>query len=376
MSHLSHSWVEESIYVHAQRRENPHQLGATVAYLEPLVMALKQSLLLLLLPLLVLLPSSHAGLTVGFYDQTCPVAESIVKLSVASTVIRNPGIAAGLIRMHFHDCFVRGCDGSVLIDSTPNNSAEKSSIPNLSLRGFEVIDRAKSLLELICPNTVSCADILAFAARDSAALVGNINYQVPSGRRDGRVSIENEALANLPPPFFNLTQLIDSFARKNLTQEDMVTLSGAHSIGAAHCAAFTNRLYNFSSTSAVDPTLDPTYATFLQGQCPPNSNFTDPKVLPMDTITPVVLDNMYYVGLLRNLGLFTSDQALLTSSASKQMVVDNVNNPSGWATKFAKSMVKMGNIEVLTGTQGEIRQNCHVINPTAADLLISQVASS
>lgn len=208
----------------------------------------------------------------------------------------------------------------MLIDSTPNNSAEKSSIPNLSLRGFEVIDRAKTLLELLCPNTVSCADILAFAARDSAALVGNINYQVPSGRRDGRVSIANEALANLPPPFFNLQQLIDSFARKNLTEEEMVTLSGAHSIGVAHCAAFTNRLYNFSSTSSVDPTLNPTYAAFLQSQCPPNSNFTDPKVLPMDTITPTLLDNNYYVGLLKNLGLFTSDQALLTSTVSKQMV--------------------------------------------------------
>ncbi|CAN6466626.1 unnamed protein product [Victoria cruziana] len=339
-------------------------------------MALKHSPLLLLLPLLVLLPAGHAGLQVGFYDQTCPVAESIVKLSVASAVISNPGMAAGLIRMHFHDCFVRGCDASVLIDSTPNNSAEKSSIPNLSLRGFEVIDRAKTLLELLCPNTVSCADILAFAARDSAALVGNINYQVPSGRRDGRVSIANEALANLPPPFFNLQQLIDSFARKNLTEEEMVTLSGAHSIGVAHCAAFTNRLYNFSSTSSVDPTLNPTYAAFLQSQCPPNSNFTDPKVLPMDTITPTLLDNNYYVGLLKNLGLFTSDQALLTSTVSKQMVVNNVNNPSVWARKFADAMVKMGSIEVLTGTDGEIRQNCHVINPSAADLLISQVASS
>lgn len=66
---------------------------------------------------------------------------------------------------------MQGCDGSVLLNSTKNNQAEKAAIPNLSLTGFNVIDAAKSAVEKVCPGVVSCADILALVARDAVALV-------------------------------------------------------------------------------------------------------------------------------------------------------------------------------------------------------------
>ncbi|XP_038975119.1 peroxidase 5-like [Phoenix dactylifera] len=318
---------------------------------------------LFFLAFLALLAEVHGQLQIGFYNQSCPTAESLVQQAVAAAFANNSGIAPGLIRMHFHDCFVRGCDASVLLNSTANNTAERDAAPNNpSLRGFEVIDAAKSAVEAACPQTVSCADILAFAARDSANLTGNITYQVPSGRRDGTVSLASEALANIPAPTFNATQLINSFANKSLTADEMVTLSGAHSIGISHCASFLNRIYNFSNTSDVDPTLSSAYADLLKAKCPANSTRFTPITASLDIITPAVLDNMYYTGVQLTLGLLTSDQALVTQANLSAAVNNNANNLTAWASKFALAMVKMGQIQVLTGTQGEIRTNCSVVN--------------
>ncbi|RYR38306.1 hypothetical protein Ahy_A09g043310 [Arachis hypogaea] len=79
----------------------------------------------------------------------------------------DPTLAAALLRMHFHDCFVQDCDTSVLVTGFVT---ERTAFANLGLRGFEVIDDTKTQLEAACPSVVSCADIVALAARDSVVL--------------------------------------------------------------------------------------------------------------------------------------------------------------------------------------------------------------
>ncbi|OMO97750.1 Plant peroxidase [Corchorus olitorius] len=190
---------------------------------------------------------------------------------------------------------------------------------------------------------------------------GGLGYDVPAGRRDGRVSIASEIIGNLPPPTFNVDQLTQMFANKGFTQEEMVTLAGGHTIGRTHCTSLTDRLYNFSGTNMQDPNLDPKYAEMLKRQCPQGS--TNPNlVVPLNPSSPTITDSGYYVDVLANKGLFASDHALLTNSATANQVSENARNPKLWKAKFAAAMVKMGHMDVKTGTAGEIRANCRVIN--------------
>jgi peroxidase len=137
--------------------------------------------------------------------------------------------------------------------------------------------------------------------------------------------------------------------------------AGAHTIGRSHCTSFSKRLYNFNSTTALDPTLDSDYASQLTQSCPQGSNDTT-LVVPLDPRTPNFLDTNYYSNILANRVLFTSDQTLLTNTSTAASVRQNAFNRFLWRNKFAAAMVKMGQIEVLTGSDGEIRKVCSVVN--------------
>ncbi|XP_061371401.1 peroxidase 44-like [Gastrolobium bilobum] len=169
-----------------------------------------------------------AFLQVGFYESTCPSAESTVESVVQKRFEQDKSITASLLRMQFHDCFVRGCDASILIDSTKNNTAEKDASPNASVRGYDLIDEVKKSLEATRPSIVSCADIITLATRDAVALSGGAKYVVPTGRRDGLTSTSTEV--DLPGPSTPVPIASQIFAKKGITTEEMVTLLGAHTV--------------------------------------------------------------------------------------------------------------------------------------------------
>ncbi|CAK9180902.1 unnamed protein product [Ilex paraguariensis] len=296
-----------------------------------------------------------SGLRENFYKSSCPQAEQIVQNITWKQVASNPALPAKLLRMHFHDCFVRGCDASVLINSTANNIAEKDAIPNLSLAGFDVIDEIKTQLEHTCPRVVSCADIIALAARDSFQ---KSMWQVLTGRRDGSISHASEALANIPSPFFNFTTLQQAFANKNLNVQDLVVLSGAHTIGVGHCNLFSNRLYNFTGKGDADPSLNSTYAASLRTKCRSLSDTT--TTIAMDPGSALTFDNHYFSNLKIHQGLFQSDAALLTNKGATN-VVDEMLISGPFFTQFNQSIQRMGAIGVLTGTAGKIRKRCSVV---------------
>ncbi|CAA7408799.1 unnamed protein product [Spirodela intermedia] len=299
------------------------------------------------------------GLRVGFYKKTCPKAETIVRETVAGFVAKDATVAAPLLRLHFHDCFVRGCDGSVLLNSTKGRLAEKDAMPNLSLDGFYVIDAAKAAVEVACPGVVSCADIVALAARDGVELINGPSWRVKTGRRDGRVSSASEAVANLPSSFGEIAELKANFARKGLSAKDLAVLSGSHTIGNAHCNAFSKRLYNFTGKGDRDPSLAPAYARKLRSQCPRGD---ETSIVEMDPGRAVSFDTSYYARVGNGKGLFHSDAALLRDKVTRDLVYQYTGSASKFFRDFGVAMGKMGSIGVLTGARGEIRRHCALVN--------------
>lgn len=305
----------------------------------------------------------YSGLFPEYYDYSCPKANDIIMSVLEKAISKEPRIAASLLRVHFHDCFVQGCDASVLLDDSTGIVSEKNALPNMnSLRGFEVIDEIKAKLEQACPHTVSCADIVSLAARGSTIISGGPSWELPLGRKDSRTASINVANKNIPPPNSTVQNLLTLFGRQGLNEVDLVALSGAHTIGVARCVSFKQRLYNQNGNNLPDETLEKTYYTGLKNACP--SSGGDNNISPLDFASPIKFDNTYFKLILLGKGLLTSDEVLLTGNAKRvtELVKTFAIDEGIFFSQFAKSMVKMGNINPLSGYNGEIRKNCRRIN--------------
>uniref|UniRef100_A0A1J3HXW4 Peroxidase n=2 Tax=Noccaea caerulescens TaxID=107243 RepID=A0A1J3HXW4_NOCCA len=296
---------------------------------------------------------SHDQLSSDFYSESCPSLFPAVRRVVQRAVARERRMAASLLRLFFHDCFVNGCDGSILLDDTSSFVGEKTAGPNNnSVRGFEVIDRIKSRVERLCPGVVSCADILAITARDSVLLLGGPRWSVKLGRRDSTTASLSAANSGvIPPPTSTLKNLINRFRAQGLSSRDMVALSGAHTIGQARCVTFRNRIYNRSN-------IDRSFALSTQRSCPAAAGSGDNNAATLDFRSPERFDVSYYKRLLNHMGLLTSDQVLFNGGSTDSLVIAYSRSLNAFYRDFVRAMVKMGNISPLTGSNGQIRTNC------------------
>ncbi|GJM90704.1 hypothetical protein PR202_ga07009 [Eleusine coracana subsp. coracana] len=405
-------------------------------------------------------------------------------------------MAASVLRLHFQDCFVQGCDGSILLDDVDGTfTGEKTADMNInSVRGFEVIYQIKANVEALCPGVVSCADILALAARDFTVACYLILFSsslplsslsslplsperdvdlppacvssAPSLRRPTRATASPRAAAphppcaastagrlprapsalhpphdtslacarsgarpagrggaggwarrssvlpsaspipspkraqhtpsvpsRVPPPrrsagkarggsgrpppallllatlvlrergeelrsrghdFYggwrewerlreantdlpspstsNLNELIAAFTKKGPPPpREMVALSGAH-------------------------TIDPTYGETLQSRCSRTSG--DDNLTPLDVTSPDSFDGSYFRDLFRQKGLFHSDQALFDRGSTSVFVSVYASSEVLFRSDFANAMVKMSELNPLTGSDGQVRTNC------------------
>ncbi|KAK6287189.1 hypothetical protein POUND7_013368 [Theobroma cacao] len=227
------------------------------------------------------------GLRMDYYMMSCPLAEFIVKNTVNRALQDDPTLAAALVRMHFHDCFIEA---------------------------------------------------------------GGPVYDIPKGRRDGRRS-KIEDTINLPFPSFNTSQLIQAFGRRGFSAQEMVALSGAHTLGVARCSSFKSRLSN------ADPTLDSDFAKILSQTCSAGDN----AVQRFD-FTPNTFDNYYFNTLIRRNGLLFSDQQLYATPRTRAIVNGYAMNQAMFFFDFQQAMVKMGTLDVKEGPNGEVRENCRKIN--------------
>uniref|UniRef100_A0ACD5YYG6 Uncharacterized protein n=1 Tax=Avena sativa TaxID=4498 RepID=A0ACD5YYG6_AVESA len=320
------------------------------------------SLLVVALSVLGLATGGLAQLKSGFYTGKCGGndVETIVQGLVKARVARDIPIVAQLLRLQFHECTVNGCDGGLLIDGP---GTEKTASPNLSVKGYDLIAAIKTELEKRCPGVVSCSDIEILATRDAVALAGGQRYAVRTGRRDRRRSSATDV--RLPGAEDTATQTTSYFGGLGFDQLETVVLLGAHTVGVTHCSKIKKtRLYSYGGKAgATDPNLHLDDAQVYKQYVCPNTATSDNNILYLDVQSSVAkLDNSYYKRLQGRHGVLSVDQNLYANGTSTKWHVDRLANTNDFYWLFPKALVKLSEIKVLTGTQGEVRRVCNKFN--------------
>ncbi|KAL3812266.1 hypothetical protein ACJIZ3_013534 [Penstemon smallii] len=297
------------------------------------------------------------GLSYNFYDQSCPQVENIVRAGLQSASLIDPTTPSAVLRLLFHDCQVEGCDASILLD--PDNIrtqySEMASPKNFGIRKRELINNIKSNVEAICPQKVSCSDILVMAAREAVALSGGPRISVPLGRRDSNKAPDFKlADALLPSADFGVDSMLHLFSKKGLTVEESVAILGAHTLGITHCTNLQSRLYN-SNNKATNLV----HENILRMICPVGSSET--TFVPND-LTSLLFDNHYFINTLRGHGVLKIDAEMPLDPRTGPYVKTFGDDQEAFFKAFSSAFVKISNSDVLIGNQGVIRRRCNERN--------------
>ncbi|XP_027330401.1 peroxidase 29 [Abrus precatorius] len=297
-------------------------------------------------------------LSYNYYKFSCPNLESVIKNELLKLFMTDATAPAAFLRLLFHDCQVQGCDASILLDSSYNNhNSEMISSRNFGVRKLEMINHIKSVLEEECPGQVSCADIIALAAKESVSFSGGPHIQIPLGRKDSRTCSSQEADAKLPSPTITVDEFISIFTSKGMNIEECVSILGAHTLGVGHCLNIVGRLYD----PRVGDKMDFGFGASLRVACPTQVPLTNLTVVPND-ITPVTFDNQYYRDIMMGRGLFGIDSSISTDPRTAPIVTRFAMDQNNFFQAFSSAFVKLSSTNVLTKVQGDVRRKCNQVN--------------
>ncbi|KAL5786056.1 hypothetical protein ACOSQ2_008448 [Xanthoceras sorbifolium] len=137
------------------------------------------------------------------------------------------GKAAGVLRLAFHDAGTfemdnnsGGMNGSIVYElERPENAGLKKSL--------KILEKAKSQVDAIQP--VSWADMIAVGGAAAVSVCGGPSIPVSLGRID---SMEPDNEGKLPEESLDASGLKQCFQRKGFSTQDLVALSGAHTLGS------------------------------------------------------------------------------------------------------------------------------------------------
>ncbi|CAI0472379.1 unnamed protein product [Linum tenue] len=302
--------------------------------------------------------TGNSELQSSFYGESCPRAEEIIKEEVIKLYNEHGNTAVSWLRNLFHDCVVKSCDASLLLETVNGIKSEKDTTRSFGMRNFKYVATIKRALESHCPSTVSCADIVALSARDGIVMLGGPRVELKTGRRDSKQSYASDVESSIPNHNDSISAVLSRFGSMGLDTESTVALLGAHSVGRVHCVNLVGRLY-----PTVDPTLDPEYAGYLKARCPTPD--PDPKSVLYsrnDRETPMILDNMYYKNVLEHKGLLSVDQQLASDPRTAPFVERMAGDNGYFHQQFARAVVVLSENNPLTGPEGEVRKDCRYVN--------------